>query len=367
MPTLPFFKLSEEGSHYAIGYGRGKLAASDPLYLQFLTTSPAGTAPLSDGEAERRLCLLEQCCPGMRDELRGLADALGVPPQQLAQLSLGVNQPARGCSLLAVAPARTVNGRPLLARSYEYDTQDELIYSVTRVPGCYAHAGFSLFQAGRMDGMNEKGLCVAIASCQCVHPAAGEGEGVAFWVAVRRLLDTCASVREGLQTLLDLPLGDNTNYILMDAGGDCAIVETLSAGGKSTKAVRRGGEYLYALNHYLSAEHTARFPKRKRFSAVRQEAIEHFFTAHDKVSLDDLKTLLSARLPDGLCCHAYSDCFGTLRSMLFDPAEGRLSVCLGSPASGVWFDADLHAPAGCTTLSVPYTDEPAPPDYWQEI
>ena len=125
--------------------------------------------PALDLEAvgERR-DLLNAHCPGLWEELCGLADGLEVAPGDNVFLRNFLLPRVGGYSQVAVLPGWTTNGHLLLARSYEYDLDDEMVYSVTRVPGRYRHAGFSLFHAGRFDGMNEAGLCVTMSSCAVV-------------------------------------------------------------------------------------------------------------------------------------------------------------------------------------------------------
>ena len=100
--------------------------------------------------------------------------ALGVRPGRLAIFSDRCCQPGR-CSQIAALPAITRDGHLYLARSYEYGFADELCLCVTRVAGSPAQAGFSLLLFGRMDGMNDRGLCVTMSTCSFLQPAEGEG------------------------------------------------------------------------------------------------------------------------------------------------------------------------------------------------
>lgn len=365
MPELHFITLVQEGSHYDVGAERGRIVRGIPSLRGFFTQTPPGAQPLEREDARARLRLMERWCPGMEEELTGFADALGLPPEGLIQLRLGA-EPPRGCTLIAVDPRRSADGHTLAARSYEFSPEDELCLSVTRVPGRYAHMGFSLFQTGRFDGINERGLCAAMATCECVRPSAGESAGLAFWVALRRVLDSCATTAEALALLGEMPLSGNTCYLLADRGGDCAVLETLADGGRTSKAVRRGDGALFAVNHYLAPEHTALLPQRRYFSAVRQQTLERRFAAPEKIGLEELRALLGRRLPDGLCCHAYSDWFGTLRAMLFDVTAGTMEVCFGPTDCGHWFPVDLHAAPEVTFTTVSCEDEQMPASFWQE-
>ncbi|HEX3078383.1 MAG TPA: C45 family peptidase [Lachnospiraceae bacterium] len=366
MNTLAFTKFVQEGTHYEIGRQRGEYARNNNELTKCLTELPEGMLRPSNEDIRKRQALFEKWCPGIGYELKGLADGLNVAEEQLTHYCYGYNEHPRGCSIVAVSPHIAMDGHTLVARSYEYSSDDELIYSVTRVDGKYAHAGFSLFHVGRFDGINEKGMCVAISSTECVHSSDGEGNGIHFWIAVRSVLDNCANTEEALRLLEDMPIASNVNIMLADSLGDCAVVEILNLRGVSTKAVRRNDGYLCAFNHYRDSLHTSKFPGRRYFSAVREDIVDKFMREHGKVEVNDLKDLLSDRIPAGLCCHAYSDWFGTLRSMVFDVTEHKLWVCFGSPESGSWFQADLNAKVELVEYEIPYTDEKKPEYFWEE-
>ncbi|MDD3243549.1 MAG: C45 family autoproteolytic acyltransferase/hydrolase [Eubacteriales bacterium] len=361
---MMFWKIAEEGTVRQIGQGRGRLLARSGM-AGFFTARELRLPP---EEYERRRALFEKWCPGIPEELDGMAGEMGVLPGQLAQYALtyGGKPAAHGaCSQLAVLPERSADGHLYLARSYEYDTQDETVLCATRAAGRYAHVGFSLFQSGRFDGMNEKGLCVTIGTCAFLAPAADAPEGFDFMLVVRALLDGCANVKEALDYLDTVPLCTSTNFMLADASGQCVAVETLATAQGTLRARRRAAQgWLLEVNHYQAPELAALVPQKPHFSTVRVDAVQTFFDRHDKVSADDLKGLLATRVPNGLCSHAYSGKFGTLHSMLFDVTASRLEVCLGAPDEGQWMQVDWNAPVDASCVQIPITDEVVPENFW---
>lgn len=60
------------------------------------------------------------------------------------------------------------------------------------------------------------------------------------------------------------------SIMVADPSGDCAVVEILNDKGECSKIFRRGDGYLYALNHYLSKEHKAKYPRKRYFSEARE-------------------------------------------------------------------------------------------------
>lgn len=365
MSQLLFQTISEQGSHYQVGFQRGKWISESPEFKKFMTTPFAGSDTLSDKTQQEHLQLLAQYCPGLDQELQGMADALEVPISQMMHLTSGFGVP-RACSMVATLPERTEDRHFYMARSYEYATFDELNLSITKVQGKHAHIGFSLFQIGRFDGINDAGLCVAISSCEVVHSSQGQAPGIAFFFAVRTLLDNCATTEEAVEVLMQMPLKDAFNYMIADKSGRCAVVETVAEGGKGYKAViEPSNGTLYAFNHFRT-ELKLRFPKRKNFSHWREVTVEKFFEK-EKITKDDLYQLLRDKIPNGLSYHDYEGYFGTLRSMMFDVSESRLWVCFGSPSMNEWFEADWNVPLGIYPKHIEYEQETAPKEFWQNV
>lgn len=356
MPELSYMRCAQEGTNREIGFARGRFLREDAKFLQGIDEYVKETPPMTEAELAARESMLEANCPGLWEELLGLADGLGVAPKDLVFLRLLAQPRGGACSQVAVLPERSQNGHLLVARSYEYSLDDEMVYSVTRVPGAYRHAGFSLFQAGRFDGMNEKGLCVTMSSCEVVKSSEGKA-GLNFAAPIRTLLDTCATVEEALSRLAPIPVRGHFQMMLADAD-KAAVVEF----GPDIRAVRRPENgYLTAFNHYQSPEITSILPEKRFFSSARQDAVDAFLAVHEKVSLDDLQGLLTAGVPAGLSCRAYSDGFGTLHSMLCDLADRRLICRMGTDA---WFEADLSEPPKMERVAIPYEDAPAPASFW---
>jgi predicted choloylglycine hydrolase len=362
MPELRYMRCVQEGTNQEIGYARGRFLREDKAFLEGINEYVKGTPPMAEEERAAREAMLEVHCPGLWEELLGLADGLGVAPGDNLFLRLLAMPRAGACSQVAVMPEKSATGHLLVARSYEYNLDDEMVYCVTRVPGAYRHAGFSLFHAGRFDGMNEKGLCVTMSSCEVVKSSEGNA-GLIFAAPIRTLLDRCATVDEALERLAPMPIRDHVQMMLADARG-AAVVEF----GPNVRAIRRPKNgYLAAFNHYQSPEIASVLPEKRYFSSARQEAVDAFMSAHEKVTLDDLKALLTAEVPSGLSCRAYSEGFGTLHASLFEAAEKRLFCCMGSPRANPWFEADLDEAPKMERVSVPYENEPAPESFWRAV
>lgn len=335
--------------------GRHILARGEGARAQFAAPKP-GCADPGREELDAFFRLNDRYCPGINDEMQGLADALGIGVARLAANLLWHSR-AGCCSHLAALPAATENGHLLVARSYEWNAEDELRLVTTRVKGKFAHTGFSVFACGRLEGMNEKGLCITM-SAGAPGKAAAAG-GFLFWAGIRAALDTCSDAAEAEALLCSMPSCFYDNLILSDRRGHATLIEN-ACGHRAVKRIGPGGpeRWLWSTNHFTlpgMAEH-GNVPM--WMSAARYERIGRALaSAAPAVGKEALRALLSATVPEGLCCHFYREWFGTLWSMLIDVTEGSMEVCFGPPTANSWRTFGLDGPAGATDYPVVLPDE----------
>ena len=129
---------------------------------------------------------LETYAPNIWEELHGLADGLGIPLERaVAEYSNGrLRYPKRGCSAVMTGG--------LYGRNYDYDVRhyDRLLVAV-QAKGVHASVGFSDRFTGRVDGMNEHGLCVGL---HMVNQKTWQ-PGLVCILIVRIVLDQCATTQ----------------------------------------------------------------------------------------------------------------------------------------------------------------------------
>ncbi len=298
----------------------------------------------------------------MNEELQGFADALGVPVEHIVYYTFSYYH-AGNCSHLALLPSATADGHIYVGRSYEWNLQDDFRLCTTRITGKAAHLGFSLLQFGRIDGINEYGLCVTIsAGCPQVQPVE---EGCRFWAVVRTVLDRCQTVSEALEVVQSIPISFHLNLLLTDKHGESALVEIFC----SKRAVKRIGpqtkeQAIWSTNHYSLPEMLPYDQNRMWMSVARYQKIASILkNPVSKITREQLRQLLTKPIPDGLSCHYYDAYFGTLWSMIFDLTAGNVEICFGSPVVNDWHSFDLNGPAGVQTYPVKFPLEaPERPD-----
>lgn len=328
------------GTSYEIGTVLGKMTASIPALKANFT---AGFEGIDQQATEKASNMFARWCPGLNEELQGFADALEVPLQQIIYYGMTYLRP--NCSQIALLPSMTKSGHPLLARNYEFNHEaEDFTLFKTGVTGKYAHIGTSVLQFGREEGLNECGLAVTMSSCGFpVGPLEYMRKpaltGLQFWAVIRTLLENCKDVNEALEWLKDMPIAFNLNLMLMDKSGDTALFETLD-GHKAVKRVTQDKQeqYLCATNHPVLPELIGFEPRAMRHSLQRYEWIRKQLDKAKELTVNDLKEMLLANYPEGLCCHYYEEFFGTTKSLVLDPVSKTIHICWGGEFSNGWQD-----------------------------
>jgi len=339
--AVNFYELT--GNNYDIGYQLGKNVMKNP---QFLRMQKSDASIFSDVQVAQMNEMFDLYCPGLSDELRGFAEAVGVSEKQLYYYAGTCLTP--GCSLLAVLPKLTKDGHILVARNYEFSHKmDDLSFGKTKVTGKYAHIGSSSMLFGRSEGINECGLMVGQTSCGLPvgnfepmrKPAV---KGLQFWAVIRSLLENCKNVDEALKSVLDMPIAYNINLLLTDKTGKAVLFETFD-GTKEWKAIdaTTDEQYLHSTNHAHLPKIKQLSPMTMEHSACRYDFISNYMAEANELSTVDLKALLLAEYPNGLCCHWYEEFFGTVRSMVFDVTIGVVEICWGGLVENGWASYSL--------------------------
>lgn len=346
MSIVQAYTAELSGTNYEIGYQLGKLAAGIPPLAAVHTGRMEGFGAVEQQEAIR---LFERWCPGLVEELAGFGDGLGISPEQVLFYAMTYLVPR--CSHMALLPGMTEGAKPLLARNYEFSHKAEDFALVrTSVSGRYTHMGTSVMQFGRDDGFNEHGLAVTMSSCGfpvgAMPGMRSPGlKGLQFWAVIRSLLENCRDVDEALAYLEGMPIAYNLNLILLDKGGHAALVETMNG----QYAAKRLGpdspeQLLWATNHPVMPELIPLEPQGMSNSIHRYEWIRAQLEGASGVTVEQLKKMLLACYPNGLCCHYYEDFFGTTKSMVISPADGTIELCWGGLAENGWQTYDIRQP-----------------------
>lgn len=209
-----------------------------------------------------------------------------------------------GCSIAAHAQ----DGEVRLVRNYDLSpdlNEGLLLKSAWRRPVM----GMVEFLWGLSDGINDAGLCIALAFGGRSTVAPGFG----ITHIVRYLLETCATVDEAEATLARLPSHMAYNLVLADASGRVASVELFPGGGL------RRVEPAIATNH----QHGPEPADRASFTRTVERRSHMSRLISNGTPPSDLAAHL-LRTP--LYQDRHSKGFGTLFTASYDPLHGRMSL-----------------------------------------
>ncbi|WP_181347977.1 C45 family peptidase [Thalassobacillus sp. CUG 92003] len=247
--------------------------------------------------------------PHLLEELDGLAQGLDISFSKAAAMFSGYDVPkteAMGCSAVATPDYYVRN----------YDFAPELydgVFSLVQSEHSYASAGYSLQIVGRHEGVNEKGVVIGL------HFVSNYGytTGLAPWMAVRMVLDTCSSVDEATVMLKEMPHAACYNFSVGDNLGNSAVVEATP----DKVVVRPGQSSLACANHFQDAllksnNRTSIEGSTKRHNYLdnledkkrsHEEMFHHFSSVTSPVFFTD-----------------YKDLFGTLHTFSYAYSDARI-------------------------------------------
>lgn len=354
------------GTSYEIGYQLGKATAQIPPLKAMHT---GGMDGFDSAKAREAALLFDRWCPGLTEEITGFADALQVPLEQV--FFYGMTYLLPRCSQIAVLPSASANGKPLLARNYEFGHNEESFCFVkTSASGKYKHIGTSVLHFGREDGVNEHGLAVSMSSCgfpvgALPYMRAPKLKGLQFWAVIRALLENCKNVKEALDYLDGMPIAFNINLMLLDQAGNAALVETLDGKYEVKKIdAQSSDQVLWATNHAVLPKLREMEPEAMVHSVKRYDWVKEQLDGSGKITREQLKSMLLAKYPNGLCSHYYEEFFGTTKSMVISPVDGTVEICWGGRAENGWNTYDVSQPLSESTSKIEIALEKADPTTW---
>lgn len=354
MQTIITTQLELKGTNYEIGQQLGAHCKKHPMLKHMHTNS---FPPLSTEKLQQARDMFNRWCPGLNEEIDGMADALHVKSDIVTFYALTYLTP--GCSQFVLLPKKTQNKHTLLVRNYEFSHQaEDFTLMRTSVTGKYTHMGSSVLHFGRDEGMNEHGLGVSMSSNGFpvgALPFMGKPalNGLQFWAVIRSLLENCKNVKEALALLKDMPIAYNLNLLLTDKNNNAALFETFN-GVKEVKEIDNTSNesFLLATNHPVLPNMQKLESKGMEHSVLRYNATKKWLEDHPTLDEEKIKTQLMKKFPEGLCCHYFNDFFGTTKSIIMDITQGTFTLCWGGLESNKWVRYDINKPLENSTAPI---------------
>jgi hypothetical protein len=277
--------------------------------------------------------ILDQHTPELLDEIRGLAQAAELDYAALLTLTLTApfdSDALPNCSIVAVMPEQTAEGRLIIGRNYDmfYDVSKEGATTYRTYPqGGYASLGNCDIWVGREDGLNESGLFIGMTG---IH-LPGLKPGLAFWFIVRRALDHCATVDEAVELIQNTPHAQSAGYLLADDSGKAVVVEA-TVDGVELRGPEDG--LLILTNHAVcpalagkDRDSTCLPDSHSRYNRLRE-----LLEGSKAMDVKAVKQALSDH-QGGVCSHGVEAGrkHGTIWSLVGHPGERGLEIAEGHP------------------------------------
>jgi len=304
-----------KGSYYEMGHKYGSILHRHGFRLPLVQ--------------EKRLSLGLECrnevkrfFPEILEEIRGFADACRLDYDQLASFILTIGSDENQCSIFAVTDGVNV----FMGRNYDmyYRFKDYLESYLTMPEKGYWSLGHTDIFVGREDGINEKGLAVAMSGIVTyITP------GIGFPIVIRYLLDKCATVKEGVKFLTEIPHFSTISYLLADVSGEMVVVEA----SPQRTVVRTPGEegFIVSTNHFVHSEMLDFRIYEPPDSRIRYNTIASVLKNRaGELNEDLLKSILSDHT-GMVCSHIESIKLGTLWSLIANLNKLRIVRAEGPP------------------------------------
>ena len=272
----------------------GLFAERGPAYRSWYLKDGAAARP-SLGEARSAL---ERHMPELVPIWSALVDAVGADELGARILTMYDPPPLlSGCSQAALP------GQAALVRNYDYDPN---LFDAVVLETCLADTrviGMADQLWGLLDGVNDRGLAVSLT----FGGRRGAGRGFSIPIVVRYLLETCATVAEGVAALERIPVQAAYNVTLVDRDANHATV-WLAAGEPARVTSDR-----VATNHQGVVD----WPEYARWTRTMER-----FDELEGLLEHDAADVIDGMLQPPMRSTDYEGGFGTLYTAVYRPGDG---------------------------------------------
>lgn len=256
--------------------------------------------------------------PELVEEIKGFADGINEAPETLGAflMSLGVLESTAQCSVFAFKN----KGSVIIGRNYDmlFAFKKFTESSLIAPKGKYAYISQSDVFIGRSDGVNEKGLFVAMSFVNgtVVQP------GIGFHFIVRKVLENCSSTQQAVDMVQKTKVSTANNFLIADRTGDLAVVES----APQASAVRRPGkneDFIFITNQFITKE-MAPFDSggvEWSQSLERYNGLKERLQSSEQMDLDRAKVILSDKC---VCLDLKKEQFGTIWSVVANLNDLRI-------------------------------------------
>ncbi len=344
MASLPFPALTVSGSPYDRGYQVGSRAKKLVLgcldaYARIFKTYVYLEWSEAVKRAEKYTDAIARYDPQIMEEMKGIADGCGRPPEEIVALNarseIALTRAALdgGCTSLAICPQRT-EGPTYLAQNWDWKQESLLLLRIEQPPRPTITMVTEAGIVGKI-GFNSAGLGV------CLNALASEQSeaGVPIHVILRGILDS-ANLGDAIEAVARTQVASSACFFTAHSDGEAAAIEV--APNDFDVILSRAGLNAHT-NHFLSLRLAAKVTDlgKRMFpdTFVRQNRAENLLARHaGPFRLADVQAILRDHLnyPDSICRHPDAkDPEGrrlwTVFSIAMDLTARQMWLCRGQP------------------------------------
>ena len=263
--------------------------------------------------------------PDLIPEFQGFAKGWQVDEARLGAFvsGLGVFDTTGKCSVFAYRNQDSV----IFGRNYDMLFEfKKLTESCLIAPAQkFAYISQSDVFIGRCDGINERGLAIALSFVNgtTIQP------GVTFHFVIRKVLETCKTVDEAIAVIQNAKVASANNFLIADATGNIAVVET--APQSSTVRYPQASDHFICITNQFETATMAPFDQGGIDWCQPQERYQRLhdcLASTSQMDLSKAKTILS---DSSICLDLKSEKFGTIWSIVANLNELNIERAEGKP------------------------------------
>jgi predicted choloylglycine hydrolase len=253
---------------------------------------------------------LQKFYPEIIEEIKGFAKGINDTPENLGAFltSLGIFDTSGQCSVFAFKNTDSV----VVGRNYDmlFDFKKFTESSLIAPKNKYAYISQSDVFIGRSDGINEKGLSIAMSFVNgtIVQP------GIGFHFIIRKVLENCETTQQAVDLIRNTKVASANNFLIADKTGDLAVVESAPQ-KKTVRREEKDEKYVFITNQFTSK---AMIPfdaggVEWSKSAERYDGLRTRLTLAKNMDLQMAKEILSDKC---VCLDLRKEKFGTIWSVV---------------------------------------------------
>jgi predicted choloylglycine hydrolase len=295
--------------------------------------------------ANRCKPIVKNFCPGITEEIRGLAEGTNLDLDLLNAFILALGKDMIdegkklmahgidfGCTSFAISNEHSSEKGPIFARNYDWSESFAPYFTVIRAQSedGIPNISFTDHPIGRYGGINKEGLALSIHAFPEYLP--DWKPGIRMNVIARWVLDTFKSTEEAIRFLEKIPHICGHNYLIADKDDNLARIETAA---DEIVVTRAKDGFIATTNHALSHEMKKYTNPHFRFegSVDRYNRIRKWYEkTKGKITKDAIKYILSDH-EEGVCSHFEfaGERTSTIWSWISVLGTDYVDICAGSP------------------------------------